>query len=683
VAADELGMAGRQLPPRQLPAAPPWLVGRDDEYASLHHALTTAPTAPIAVLEGPGGIGKSSLALHWAHLHAELFPDGHLYVDLGGFGRAGTMPDPLSVLQAFLSALGVPQQAVPATEEAVAALYRSMLADRRLLIVLDNVAELAQVEKLLPGSPSCPVLVTSRNSLIGLRRYGAVTVRLDVLPPDRSRELFTRSIGIGAQKAEPEALSALTELCSGLPLALSLLAARVVSEPEVPLEVLAEELSDGGLSVFDVGDGSASLRTVLSWSYRTLNNEEARAFRLLGAAPVDELGVAAAASVLDVSRQTVSALLRALAMKNLLTQFRPRRYRFHDLVRLYARKLAVEVGSIAESDEANSRLVAFYAYTALDADRTLYPHRSGFELGASRECIDSLRFPGEEQALSWFDEEHCQLSIVQYIAAYQDRPDLAWLLCRALDTYQFRTGRLLDNLRTSELGVKVARRLDSQVPEVLALRQLGRALTRADKLDRAAKCLREALALAGAEAGERAHTLHDLARVSARLGDHRSALDYARQAVEQYEYADNATGAAHALNAVARQCAELGDHERATGSAQRALALHDRHGNRSGMAVTWATLGFIATRTGSLGEAERCYGKALELSREQHNTYFEAEVTERLAYVHGSAGRPELAAEELRVCCRLYARQHRLQDHERAKLALVSLEPHPNPEENR
>lgn len=663
---DEPGAAADRVLPRQLPAAPAWLIGRDAESAALQDALAAAP---VAVVEGPGGIGKSALALHWAHRNAARFPDGQLYADLGGFGRAGVVASPLSVLQGFLGALGVPQQAVPAAEAAAAALYRSVLAGRRLLIVLDNAAELAQVEQLLPGSPSCRVLVTSRTALPGLRRYGAVAVRLDVLPPDRSRELFARLAGPDVSAADPAAVNALAELCGGLPLALALLAARVAGEPEVPIALLAREMGDGGLAAFDAGDGSASLQAVLSWSYRALGEDEARAFRLLGAAPVDELGVAAAACVLDVPRETAAGLLRTLALKNLVTQFRPRRYRFHDLVRLYARKLAFEVGAIVEADDATARLADFYATAALEADRRLYPHRSPVDAGTPAR----LRFAGEDEALRWFAEEHRQLTIVQSVAAYQDRPRTAWLLCRALDTYQYRTGRVLDNLRTAELGARAARRLGTDTARMLSLRQLGRALTRAGEPARAAACLREALAAAGTDPGESAHTRHDLARVLGLLGDHRAALAAAEEAAGLYERAGNSVGRAHALASAARQCAELGDFERAARTARQALALHEEQRNPSGAAVTWDVLGFVALRTGDLGEAERCYGKALELSREQQNAFFEAEVTERLAQVHRAAGRAGQAAEALRACCRLYSGQHRLDDHERVRAELVAV----------
>ncbi|MFI6302428.1 tetratricopeptide repeat protein [Amycolatopsis thailandensis] len=664
-----------RIVPRQLPLPSPWLIGRQAETTVLTETLDPrADPASVVVIGGPGGVGKTALALHWAHQHLDRFPDGQLYTDLGGFDRPSEPPSPLSVLHSFLMALGTAPGALPAGEQSAAALYRSVLAGKRVLVVLDNAADLPQVAPLLPGTRSCAVLVTSRANLAGLRLRGATSVRLDVLSAAEARDLLIRQLGADRVAAEPEAADLLLARSSGLPLAVSLIAARAASRPGLPLSVTAEELrsSGDGLDAFDAGDGSADLRTVLSWSYRGLGLDDAGGFRLLGLLPLPEFDEAAAGSLLALSSARTTALLRSLDLKSLLRQHSPKRYRMHDLVHRYAGELAEHVDAPGELIAARRRIADFYLLTALHADRLLYPHRAGVAPPIAESGVKPLEFAGEAAAMEWLGAEHRTLCAVQRLAAAENLPAQVWWFARALDTYQYRQGLIHDNVETSRLGADAAERLGSPVMSVLAQRQLGRACTRAGLLDEALTWLSRALVLAtGPE--EQAHTHHDLARAHADRADRRNSRWHSEQALELYRRAGNQIGEAHALNALARRHTEAGDHERAREYATKALSLHEKHGNGSGAAVTLDNLGSIARSAGLPLEAERSYSRALELTLGQDNRFFAAEVTEHLAEAQFSSGRLDEATEHFQRTYELYVAQHRLPEAERIRGRLAAL----------
>jgi transcriptional regulator with XRE-family HTH domain/predicted ATPase len=328
LAEHDLQPAERSTRPRQLPAAPHGFAGRAD-------LVVDAPT----VLVGPGGIGKTWLALHWAHEHAEEFPDGHLFVDLRGHGPDGEPVDPLTALRGFLDALGVQDFRGGVAEHA--ALYRSQVADRRMLIVLDNAASADQVAPLLPGSSSCTVLITSRTTLTALlHRHGARHVRLDVLGDNEAYGLLARRIGDWRLAAEADVVRELIRLCGGYPLALAIVAGRAHAHPDIPLSEFAAELAELGLDALDDADPTASLPAVLSWSLRELTDGQREVFGALGTVDVE---VAAIAGATGLSRPQVTKVLRELEDASLLRRQANGRYVMHHLLRCFA---AYSVGDV-------------------------------------------------------------------------------------------------------------------------------------------------------------------------------------------------------------------------------------------------------------------------------------------------------------------------------------------------
>jgi hypothetical protein len=330
--------------PRQLPTDLPEFVGRAGELAELDRvAGRPHGSSRTITLSGPAGVGKTALAVHWAHRVAEDFPDGQLYVDLRGFAPGDSPAFPGEVMRAFLVALGVRRSRIPSERAAQTGLYRSLLADKRVLVVLDNARDADQVRPLLPGSPGCLVVVTSRDRLYGLTAIeGARPLIVDLPTAAEARDLLVSRLG-GHALAEPAAVVDILERCASLPLALSIVASRAASHPDFTLAALASDLNEArdGLDAFAGLDGACDLRVALAWTYRTLTAGAARLFRLLGRMPGPHITATDTAALAGVSLRTARSLLAELTRVNLLTEPEPGRYSLHDLHRAYARELAV------------------------------------------------------------------------------------------------------------------------------------------------------------------------------------------------------------------------------------------------------------------------------------------------------------------------------------------------------
>ena len=361
--------AGR-IVPRQLPAAPRSFTGRRGELAALgdlERDLGQARGVVIAALTGMAGIGKTALAVHWAHQAAHRFPDGQLFMNLRGYGPSGAPVKPSDALRGFLTALGVPPAQVPPNTDGQAALYRSLLTDRRMLIVLDNAGDAGQVRPLLPGSSGCLVLVTSRNRLTGLAAAdGARLVTLGALTAAESGDLLARGLGVGRAAAEPAATSELAARCGGLPLALCDVAARTIARPGLPLAAFAAEMRDERrrLDALETGKPATSVRKVFSWSRAKLGERAARMFRLLGVHPGLDITIPAAASLAGVPREQAYLALAELCDEHLLTEYVPGRYASHGLLRAYAAEEATAGETETGRRAAMRRVLDYYLHAA-------------------------------------------------------------------------------------------------------------------------------------------------------------------------------------------------------------------------------------------------------------------------------------------------------------------------------
>lgn len=337
--------------PAQLPPDVSSFTGRVEDLATLDslfgHGRSAAGPGPMAVvittIAGAGGIGKTALAVHWAHRVRSGFPDGQLYVNLRGYGPGPAM-SPGHALDGFLRALGMPGEAVPTDVAAMTASFRSLVADRRVLVILDNAVTADQVRPLLPGTPTCAVVVTSRNKMSGLVAHdGARRVTLDQLTPREAGQLLRDVIGPSRADAEPGAVAELGRFCDFIPLALRVAADRVAARPHLRISGLVRDLAEEHrrLDVLSTGDDDpTTLRSVFSWSYRTLPPETARAFRLLGLHPGFTISTAAAAALTGTATADAGRHLDALAGVHLLTEVDRQRYQVHDLLRAYAAERA-------------------------------------------------------------------------------------------------------------------------------------------------------------------------------------------------------------------------------------------------------------------------------------------------------------------------------------------------------
>ena len=408
-----------QAVPRQLPAAPRSLIGRADELCTLSRLLEQdsgeTNGVPIAALTGMAGIGKTALAIHWAHQIADKFPDGQLFMNLRGFSPSAPVT-PTEAVCGFLTALGASPEGIPADTDGQAALYRTLLVGRRMLIVLDNAQDAEQVRPLLPGSPGCLVLVTSRNLLTGLAAAeGAHLITLDVLKDPDSRDLLSMSLGDKRATTEPVAVGELAVLCGRLPLALRDIAARALARPSLPLSALVTEMRDarGRLDVLETGESATSVRVVFSWSRAKLGDEAARMFRLLGIHPGPDVTVSTAASLVGVPRGQAYLALTELCGEHLLAEYAPGRYSFHDLLRAYAAERARSSMSTAERRAAVQRVFDYYLYAAAAALGFLSPDRTEVVLPKPQPDVVIEEIDGPESAADWFEhEQHALFAMI-------------------------------------------------------------------------------------------------------------------------------------------------------------------------------------------------------------------------------------------------------------------------------
>ncbi|MEV8632286.1 BTAD domain-containing putative transcriptional regulator [Streptosporangium sp. NPDC051023] len=628
-------------------------VGRTAELERLDALLDTAEYQPTAVvvsaLSGTVGVGKSTLAVHWAHRVRHRFPDGQLYVNLRGVaqGRAAT---PSEAVRGFLDALGVTAEQMPRTLEAKVGLYRSLLTDRRILVVLDNARDAEQVRPLLPGSPSCLVVVTSRNQLPGLvAAEGAHPLCLDLLTDAEARELLARRLGAARVAAEPEAVEEIIARCARLPLALAVVAARAAIHSGFPLAALANELREarGGLDAFDEGDPDTQVRAVFSCSYHALGPGAARLFRLLGLHPGPDIALAAAASLAGMPVARVRPLLAELTRAHLLTQHAPGRYTFHDLLRAYATELAHGLDPEPEHRTALHRLFDHYLRTAHTAALLLSPHRAPLSPPPPLPEVVPEEISDLGQALSWFIAERTVLLTVIPQAAGAGFDTHTWQIAWALTDFLDRRGCWLNQAAIHESALAAARRACDLAGQAHVHRDLGWAYTRLDRHDEADAHFRSALHLYGrlGDHSGKADTHGTLSTAFSQRGRHQDSLHHAQQALGLYEAVGHRAGRARALNAVGRHHALLGDHHSALTYSAQALQVLNELGDRQGQADVWDCLGYAHHHLGQHRQAITCYRRALGLFREAGHRYHEAGTLTRLSESHAAAGDPDAAHE--------------------------------------
>lgn len=631
--------------PRQLPGDPAVFAGRAGQVARLHELLdrSEGDSGPlVATIAGIPGSGKTTLAVHWAHTVRRRFPDGQLYLNLRGFEASGEAVDPADAVLRFLDALGVPPDRAPADADARSTLYRSLLAEKRMLIVLDNARDEAQVRPLLPGSPGCCAVVTSRAQLSGLvASHGAHVLTLDVFDPAESRDLLAGRLGAARVRAEPEAARRIIERCAGLALSLTMVAARAAVQPRFPLSVLADEIeSEVPLDAFSSPDAAVDLRAVFSWSYRQLSPDAARLFRLLGLHWGPDFTAAAAAALAGVPVGTVAPAIRELCRMRLVAEHAPGRFDLHDLLAAYAAELTAALDEPAVRAEAMRRMLDHYLHTARAAADVMAPHRTLVRPAAPAAGANPAVPADNDQATAWFDAE--RLVLVNAVGgAYGHGFEVhTWQLAHYLSTYLRRKGLGEDWLAVQRLAVAAADRSGDASASGVALYGLASAQIRSDHAEEA-----EAHLLRALEHFESVGDLDWQAAVYSMLcltgeavDDYAAALGYAMQSLDRYRRAGFRPGQARALNNIGHCRSRLGAFDSALRACLAALAMARELGDPVAEANTLDSLGFIHSGLGDHRRAIDCYQRSFDSLHLRGEQYLAAVTLHRLGDAHLALG---------------------------------------------
>jgi DNA-binding SARP family transcriptional activator/tetratricopeptide (TPR) repeat protein len=631
--------------PRQLPSDLARFTGRDEELATLDGLLPAAsgPAAPTIIsITGPPGIGKTTLAVHWAHRVAHRCPDAHLYLNLRGYGR-GEPLQPGAAVETLLRALGVDTARIPADVDERSALLRSRLADRAVLIVLDNARDAEQVRPLLPGTGGL-VIVTSRGQLRGLSITNDVhRVPLNPLPRKQSVELLASRLGAGWVEAEPEAAAALVELCDRLPLALAIVAERAHRVGSLSGVVTALRGEQARLDELDTGEENPdiSLRATLSWSYRALSDEAAGMFRKLGLHPANDIDVRAASALAGVP---AGPLLDQLVAANLAEQPHPNRYELYDLVRLYATEVAGQE-SRAESDAAMRRVLDWYLNAAVSADTVLLPHRMRYFLDLSTPDIPPPRFATIRAARAWFEEEYECLCSVTGWAVRHGFAGHAWRIAIAMTTFFHHANRWPDGDEFYRSAVAAARVAGEPLGEGWSLNSVafmyldrGDVVTARSYVEQAGAVLRSASDRIG-----EAMALGNLSLLNGRLGDLDAALRDAKRALALNEELDNPRGIAENFDNMGVAYLTAGEYQLAVDCFKQALEVIDRLGDFQVLSLGQLNLAKAYAGLRDFPNSARAFRRAITLHRTRGNHGWAAIVLADFGSMLVEAGHPDIA----------------------------------------
>ncbi|HEX8632483.1 MAG TPA: BTAD domain-containing putative transcriptional regulator, partial [Catenuloplanes sp.] len=641
--------------PRELPADVAGFAGRAPALKALDGLLPASGDdgqrgMVIAMITGTGGVGKTALALRWAHQVAERFPDGQLYINLCGYGP-GRPVAPLEALAHLLSSLGVPGERIPPEESDASSLYRSLLAGRRVLLLVDNARSADQVRPLLPGSPECLVVVTSRNQLRGLvARDGAHPVNLDVLDRDDAITLLESVVGPERTGAEPTATANLTKLCGYLPLALRIAGAHLACGAPADIGAYVAGLADGNrLSALEIDDdGETAVRTVIHYSYEAAGAPERRLLRLLSLHPGRDFAAPDAAALADITVPKAATLLRRLAGTHLLQGHRAGRYTFHELLRLYARERVLSEESQAGRNAATRRLFDWYLRIADAAARLLYPQV--VRLPPTATTMVSRPFTSHANAIAWLDAERANLVAVSVTAAHGQRRT-AWLLADALRGDLTRRADIGDWSSVARAALTAAVKDGEHRGAATAHNSLGLI---SHRLGRNAKAIRQferagALSTVVGWTPGRASAGENMALVHRTTGRLHRAWKHHAEALSMFRAVGDRGGEVRTLEQLGLVYLSWGLLDRA---AERQVAAHRIYrelGSLSGEAACLGNLGVTHHLLGQVDPAWQQLNRALELTRQLGDRLHEARVLVGLSLVHRDSGRYREAVECARV----------------------------------
>lgn len=604
--------------PQMLPPNTAHFTGRDSELDRLDALLDTDASAQpaavvISAITGSAGIGKTALALHWAHRVQDRFPDGQLYVNLRGHDP-GPPVVPGQALDSFLRVLNVSGEDIPRTVDAMAGLYRSLVAGRRMLVVLDNAATPEQVRPLLPASPSCMVLITSRSRLSGLvARDGALRITLDLLSPAEAITLLRTIIGSDRADHDPEATVELARRCTYLPLALRIAAERIVARPRVRVADLVNDLSieQNQLDLLAADDDvSTTVRGVFSWSYRALTRPAARVFRLLSLHPGADISEPAAAALTGTSRATVRGQLDLLTGVHLLEQADRDRYRFHDLIRAYAAESVAAEESPEDRADGERRILDWYLHTGVAARHTLYPQLHALPVGTPPDGCQPLTFTDRSDAVQWYDAEHDNLVAAIHHAADNCYDAITWQLPAVIAPFLILRSRWADQISVQQTAVAAAQRIGDKQGEFWSFLTLGEA-----------------------------HYLH--------LDRYDEAVSYLFQAMEAAQQIEDKWGQGSVYSDLGELALKRNQFEEAIAYLQRGLPLLLECNDKRGHAVTLIYLATAYRHQRQFAEALDTARQALTIFQSQNNRWKEALGLSTIGAIYRDCQEPDKAVSYL------------------------------------
>ncbi|SDD76538.1 DNA-binding transcriptional activator of the SARP family [Glycomyces harbinensis] len=642
--------------PRQLPPAIGDFAGRAEPLSELDDLVAqsdkrTPGAVVVGVICGMAGVGKTALAVHWAHQVTHRFPDGQLYVNLRGFDPGGRPLPPEAVIRGFLDALGVPPERIPPTAASQADLYRSAVAEKRLLVLLDNAFEADQVRPLLPAGSGSLVLITSRDRLSGLIAVeNAHPIALHPLTDEEARRFLAHRLGDARTAAEPDAAQAVVNACARLPLALAVATAKAATGAERPLTALAAELDDTHTSLDSLAgdDPTADVRAVFSWSYRTLGEEAARVFRLLGLHHGPDIAAAAVASLAALRLEPARRLLAELVRAHLVSETAPDRFALHDLLRAYAIELAETVDPHEDRNAATFRLLNHYVHTAHAANLLVYPGTPDMAVPLVDPGPGVVPEPLADRtaAMAWFEAEHTSMSAAGFHASGVFDVHV-WQLAWTLHHFLSLRGRLFELVEVQHTALSAAQRTGDAAAQAHSHRVLAWSSTRLGRLDDSRSHLARALDLS-AQAGDltgQAAVYRNLSHLAQRNGDGAEALGHSHQALALYREARDRFGEARALNSIGWYHAQVGEHEKGRRFCEQALRLCTELGYVSLAANVWDSLGYIHHGLGDSDQALDCYLRARDQYRELGDRFFEADTLSHLGDLYRANGMFDAARE--------------------------------------
>jgi len=658
--------------PAQLPADIRDFTGRSGQVEQLHELLAGADgedspgAVRVVLVVGSGGLGKTALAVHAAHLLASRFPDGQLYANLLGATQPVAAAE---VLARFLRDLGMEGHRIPLGEEERAAHFRTRLAGKQVLIVLDDARDAAQVQPLLPGSASCAVLVTARGTLPEL--VGSEVIDLDVLPRPEARALFGVVAGEERVAAEPAATEAVLKACAGLPLAIRIAGARLARRGGGTVRALAERLSDERRRLDEFRMGNLAVRACFEVSFTSLPGpvtpgglDPARAFRLLGLWTGPSIGLPAAAGLLGEPELATADALYMLVDAHLLESPAPEQYRFHDLLRVYAADRALTEEAEADRREAITRALAWYLYSAEAAARMISRQRRQVPLGPVPAGLHPLAFATLEEALTWCDHERLELMAATQLAAASGLHELAWKLPAAAMVFYSRRSHWADWVAAHQIGLASARTVGDRLAEAWMLNNLGMAYG-VQRMEESVTYLEQALDLSR-ELGNgpaEAQAATNVANTYFRLGNYAEARIAAERSIDIERKVGNRFGEGIGLGILGCACRELGEFGAAIEFLQQALAISRELGERDFEAETLTDLGEAYLGLGQLAYATNCLEDSLAIRESIGDRHGQAATLQRLGQANWRAGNVGKARAQLAEAIALY---DDLRDHAQA-----------------